>query len=64
MLPDIAQTKIKNAILLLKSEGDNPEYDRALCELYADLYGKPDLPHGDRTIEVAKEFGIDYSLFY
>jgi hypothetical protein len=48
--------KILTYAKLLKSEdGENPEYDRGVCELAADLLG---LPLGDGgAVQVGKQIG-------
>jgi len=60
---DSATVTFREAIIAaldLKSEdGENGEYDRGLCELIADLWGKRYMELGDRKVEVARDLGIN-----
>jgi len=44
---------------LTSEDGENGEYDRALCELIGDLWGKRYVELGDRKMEVARDLGIN-----
>lgn len=43
----------------LVSDGSNPEYDRALCELIASLFGIPDVMTAERADHVRADIGIE-----
>lgn len=49
---------IKAAKLLIDS-GTHSEYTRGICELIADLFGRPGTFHADRAVEIAQEIGLD-----
>lgn len=59
------QTIKKRAIDLIEpSDGldVNREYTRGICELIADIDGKPDIPLHTRSKEVAIELGVHIDI--
>jgi len=50
---------IKNTAKILVDDGDNKEYTRGIAELIADLDGKPDVDHADRSDEITIEITQD-----
>lgn len=46
---------IKELAKLLIDDGSNLEYTRGICELIADIDGRPTMDHEDRAEEIRKE---------
>lgn len=53
----------KTVKLLADEDGFNTEYNRALCELVAELDPIEDVDTGDRAKQIASEIGISYSFY-
>jgi len=51
----------KEAEILKSEDGENKEYDRALCELIARVTMKNDMDTPTRAKEVAQRIGVDWS---
>lgn len=52
------------AKILISDEVDetaNFEYVRGICELLADIDGRPDIDHGERACQIARELGMPES---
>lgn len=57
-------SRLKEAVKLLADEdGFNLEYNRALCELVAELDPIEDVDTADRAEQIASEIGISYAFY-
>jgi hypothetical protein len=50
--------KLKSIAKELIDDGTNTEYVRGICELIADIDGREDVAHAERSIEIAQEIGM------
>ena len=58
----ISKAKLLELAKSLVDDGENIEYTRGICELIADLDGIHDVPHAERSEQIAEELGLKVSL--
>ena len=58
--PNAIRDLMQEAKSLKSEDGENPEYDRALCELIGSLIAKPRETVGYAARRVAKSIGISF----
>ena len=59
----ISKAKLLELAKSLVDDGENIEYTRGICELIADLDGIHNVPHVERSEQIAEELGLKVSLY-